>query len=35
MEKAPYKLVNTAACGKAMENLRERIDARLVSNKNS
>ena len=31
--KALYKLVNSAVCGKIMENLRNRIDVKFVSNK--
>ena len=32
-EKALYKLMNNALYNKAVENLRSRIDLRLVSNK--
>ena len=31
--KALFQLMNNAACGKAMENLRNRIDVKLVSNR--
>ena len=32
MEKALQKLMNNAMCSKTMENLKNRIDVRLVSN---
>ena len=32
-EKALYKLMNNAVYGKAIENLRNRIDVKILSNK--